>query len=1655
MKQNLKRRLLAGVLSACMIFQTVGMAPVYAAGNTADCYKEVERCLHKHTAECYADAEDGEATGSNAEEATECEHICDWENGCITKQLDCQHEHEEAAEEIIEEDTELATDSNAQAVSEENIKEVQALIDALPTLEALKEITDKEEQKAIYDDLQTAYEAYKALTKEEQAEVTGAEVFESLFDWFNNQVAIATDVVTYPSWEAATAEGVTLNEGDKITIGGVDYTYKGDGSSTGIALVEGDMVGYNPLTGDLVWKAESGYVLYSYHGTKENPGEASVTLHGAVIAAGTDTALDLPWYGNGRGRDNTGISTTVQLEDENMLTGYIALGHSSGSTTITGNGSGTLELASTYVALYLADSVQIGGAEVTLKSGNNSRFTGSLTVGAGSKLTIGKDATLVALRTSTGLTIDNGGMLENNGTLNLFSASDLTIKNKGTFANNGTIQLKLGTTPVEMAALNLTGSGTVQVLNDAQQETYDTYLKVGEDYYLSGGDKSAGLDLSTTAPTKTTVYQAGSGTALWEPVVEGENLKSGKLTLTDATINASSSATATATAVSLPNITTNVVLNGTNNISANAMNSVTGFDCSPNTTFDLTEGSETTVTANSYIAFVLREDSGNITIKGSGELTLTAPGGNENVGIQVKAGTVNLEGGTLSIQTADYNTSVDIYGSVNLGAITIPAGETLDLTSNQYYPTTVELKGGTVVDGTLVLGADTDTTATGFFDQFSGDGMIKVGDAAYTTDGTKLIISTTTLDFTKTADEGWSATATVEDNGYRWEDDAANGYTLTLGNLNLTAGNPIILPDADVGIVLKGKTTLNAEQPGIYSTGTASGHTVTISGDGSLSTTSENNKGIHIVQNLSITGGTLDMKGRAGGIYSNGDIEISGGTITGNTIESYNGALTISGGTVDVSGTNNSGITAYTNITISGGTVTAASTDYDGIYAGTAVDISGGSVTAKGGHSAIWGRTGITLTGMSITKPAGAVIGDFEEGKAIMLNGKDVLDVTIGEIKLEFKGEGTEASPYEISTAKELADLAAAVNNGKEDYISAHYKLMNNLDLSGIASWTPIGTYVRGNAGATKPFKGSFDGNGKTLRNLKINAPSAIYQGLFGCTKGATIQNLTIEGCNITTGGEGAGSVVGMCTSSSLLNCSATGEVNGGSFLVGGIAGNVTGSTITNCASRCTVSGTGDVIGGVAGQIASGSVENCFNAGTVAGSGNVGGVVGRIASASCNVRNCYNTGTVIGNEGVGGVAGVNLAGALNGPGKIEYCYSVANAVENVTTSVGSKDNNYKGGLVGANHGIIPPSDYGNGDEHWLGVLIGCGTFETVGGNITLANDFVGETDKGTQTTTYVPNASTTLLTALNAWVNSTEGEAAGAHVWALDSDGDPSPLPQANNGGDSGDVSILMVIDTAINKANAQKENISINDKVASQVANGTKFVTAAEMDALNTAIQTAIDAKVTVSTLAEAQAAAAALDNAVGIFKAAIKTGTYISASGGGSSSGGSSGGSSSGTGQTGGTTTTDQKKGQINSITGIITGANITTGTPGDGYSHWQQEEKGWKLQYADGTILTGTMITDANGVTKEQLAWELINGAWYAFGADGYAKSGLVFDPALNGWFYIDINSGMKTGWQFVEGKWRYFNPLSDGTKGKLAVSTKTPDGYDVDQDGVWNG
>ena len=66
--------------------------------HTDDCYESVEDCVHVHTAECYPGDDDvEEASPSNAtgQEPTECPHVCSEEDGCITKELNCQHEHDE------------------------------------------------------------------------------------------------------------------------------------------------------------------------------------------------------------------------------------------------------------------------------------------------------------------------------------------------------------------------------------------------------------------------------------------------------------------------------------------------------------------------------------------------------------------------------------------------------------------------------------------------------------------------------------------------------------------------------------------------------------------------------------------------------------------------------------------------------------------------------------------------------------------------------------------------------------------------------------------------------------------------------------------------------------------------------------------------------------------------------------------------------------------------------------------------------------------------------------------------------------------------------------------------------------------------------------------------------------------------------------------------------------------------------------------------------------------------------------------------------------------------------------------------------------------------------------------------------------------------
>lgn len=83
-------------------------------------------------------------------------------------------------------------------------------------------------------------------------------------------------------------------------------------------------------------------------------------------------------------------------------------------------------------------------------------------------------------------------------------------------------------------------------------------------------------------------------------------------------------------------------------------------------------------------------------------------------------------------------------------------------------------------------------------------------------------------------------------------------------------------------------------------------------------------------------------------------------------------------------------------------------------------------------------------------------------------------------------GSGTQADPYQITSAEELNEVRNFLNT-----TGVYFKLMNSIDLSTFIAqnhptegWEPIGT-------SSSTFQGVFDGNCKNIEGLTINRPSS------------------------------------------------------------------------------------------------------------------------------------------------------------------------------------------------------------------------------------------------------------------------------------------------------------------------------------------------------------------------------------------------------------------------------------------------------------------------------------------------------------------------------------------------------------------------------------
>ncbi len=181
-------------------------------------------------------------------------------------------------------------------------------------------------------------------------------------------------------------------------------------------------------------------------------------------------------------------------------------------------------------------------------------------------------------------------------------------------------------------------------------------------------------------------------------------------------------------------------------------------------------------------------------------------------------------------------------------------------------------------------------------------------------------------------------------------------------------------------------------------------------------------------------------------------------------------------------------------------------------------------------------------------------------------------------------GDGTETSPYQISTSSEFMYFKSLIEGEDySSYSSAHYILTNSINLNN-NEITSIGINQE------KSFKGHFDGNGYSIARVTLKEQvidDEYYVGLFSMTDGAVIENVNIKEVSYTTTEDvsvDAGIVVGYGTNTKIDNC---GIYDSSISIVKGNAGGVVGyqgtdTYLSNLYINATISG-GDYAGSLVG----------------------------------------------------------------------------------------------------------------------------------------------------------------------------------------------------------------------------------------------------------------------------------------------------------------------------------------------------------------------------------------------------------------------------------------------------------------------------------------
>lgn len=292
-----------------------------------------------------------------------------------------------------------------------------------------------------------------------------------------------------------------------------------------------------------------------------------------------------------------------------------------------------------------------------------------------------------------------------------------------------------------------------------------------------------------------------------------------------------------------------------------------------------------------------------------------------------------------------------------------------------------------------------------------------------------------------------------------------------------------------------------------------------------------------------------------------------------------------------------------------------------------------------------------------------------------------------------YQGRGSKSDPYLIATAVQLQGMTAN--------LSAHYKLVNTIDLSGV-NFKAVGWIA-------SPFTGSLtcdtNSNGTpkyAIKNLTVSVEGAANYadyvennskwecGLFGTVSGATITNIAILNATITNtvigknqmnadwslnpGQDemGVGILAGIAKDSTFENCSSRGIINSRSNSNGGLIGAANNITVKKCYSTATVNGTGLWLsGGLVGYLSNSEVSDSFATGSVStGANSAGGLIGNVVSST--VKNSYSTGSVnISNDTCN-----SLFGSFDGTYTLTGCYASGKCGSSTALPASASGSNY-------------------------------------------------------------------------------------------------------------------------------------------------------------------------------------------------------------------------------------------------------------------------------------------------------------------------------------------------------------------------------------------